>query len=197
MSLIPAFKIGLWNAWILIVYLILIGMVPMFLIGKERKQKMGWPPFNKTEKILALTTHAVIMPVAAIYSIFLPLKLGTAWLYVGLLVCFLGGVMAFTANINIAATPLVEPFTKGIYRISRHPLYFAGFLVYLGIGIACASWLYLLFAFAWIILWHLVLPTEERDLIDQYGDVYREYVNRTPRWIGIPKMRKMGSDQDN
>jgi len=189
MSLIPAFELGLWNAWILTVYFILIGMVPMFFISKERAQKMGWPPYNKTEKILALITHAVIMPGTAIYSIFLPLKLGTAWLYVGLLVCFLGGVMALTANINITATPLGEPFTKGIYRISRHPLYLAGFLVYLGIGIACASWLYLLFAFAWIVLWHIVLPTEERDLIDQYGDAYREYLNRTPRWIGIPKSR--------
>ena len=168
-------------------FFILVGMVPMFFIGKERKQTMGWPPFNKTEKILALITHAVIMPAAAIYSIFLPLRLGTAWLYVGLLVCSLGGVMALTANINIAATPPGEPFTKGVYRVSRHPLYFAGFLVYFGIGIACASWLYMLFAFAWIILWHLVLPTEERDLIDQYGDAYGEYLKRTPRWIGIPK----------
>ena len=187
MSLIPAFELGLWNAWILTVYFILIGMIPMFFIGKERKQKMGWPPFNKTEKTLALITHAVIMPVAVIYSIFLPLKLGTIWLYAGLLFCFLGGVMALTANINIAATPPGEPFTKGVYRVSRHPLYFAGFLVYFGIGIACASWLYLLFAFAWIILWHIVLPTEERDLIDKYGDAYGEYLERTPKWIGIPR----------
>jgi len=188
MSLIPAFKLGLWNAWIIIVYFILIGMVPMFFIGKERKQKMGWSPFNKTEKILALITHAVIMPVAAMYSIFLPLKLGTVWMYVGVPICFLGGVMVFIANINIAATPLDEPFTKGMYRVSRHPLYFGGFLIYFGTGIACASWLYLLFAFAWIILWHLVLPTEERDLIEQYGESYREYLRRTPKWIGIPKL---------
>ncbi|NIM89862.1 MAG: DUF1295 domain-containing protein [Candidatus Aminicenantes bacterium] len=187
MSLIPAFEIGLWNAWILTIYFILTGMVPQFLVSKERKEKMGWPPFNKTEKILALITHAVIMPVAAIYSIFLPLKLGTVWLYVGLPVCFLGGMILFIACINIIATPLGEPFSKGVYRISRHPIYFGGFLVYLGIGIACASWLYLLFAFAWIVLWNMVLPTEERDLVEKYGDTYREYLERTPRWIGIPK----------
>jgi len=190
MSLIPVFKLGLWNAWIITVYLILTGMVPMFFIGKERKQKMGWPPFNKTEKILALITHAVIMPVAAIYSIFLPLKLGAAWLYVGLPICFLGGLIALAANINIANTPLGEPFTKGVYRLSRHPIYLSAFLVYLGTGIACASWLYLLFAFAWIILWHIVLPTEERDLVDQYSEAYRGYLERTPKWIGIPKSAK-------
>ncbi|KPJ67017.1 hypothetical protein AMJ44_07530 [candidate division WOR-1 bacterium DG_54_3] len=189
MSLIPALKLGLWNAWILTVYLILTGMVPMFFISKERNQKMRWPPFNKTEKILALITHAVIMPAAAIYSIFLPLKLGTVWLYVGLPVCFLGGVILFVASINIMNTALDKPFTKGMYRLSRHPIYFGGFLIYFGIGIACASWLYLLFAFAWIILWHLVLPTEERDLIEQYGESYRKYLKRTPKWIGIPKSK--------
>jgi len=78
MSLVPSFEIGLWNAWIITVFNILTGMVPAFFISKERASKMeGWPPYSKTEKMLALSTHVVIMPVTAIYSIFLPLKLGT------------------------------------------------------------------------------------------------------------------------
>jgi len=28
---------------------------------------------------------------------------------------------------------------------------------------------------------------EERFYLKKYGDAYREYMNRTPRWIGIPK----------
>jgi len=188
MSLIPAFEIGVWNAWIITVFLVLLGMVPGFFISKERKDKMGkWPPVNKTEKILALSTHVVIMPAAAIYSIFLPLQLGTAWFYVGLPICFLAGVMVVLAYINIIRTPPDEPVTKGAYHISRHPMYFSAFLVYLGTGIAAASWLFLLFAAAWIIMWHIVVPAEERGLVEEYGDAYREYMNRTPRWIGIPK----------
>ncbi len=188
MSLIPAFKIGLWNAWIITVFTVLTGMVPTFFISKERMNKMGgWPPYSKTEKTLALSTHVVIMPTAAIYSIFLPLKLGTVWLYVGLPVCFLAGVMILIAYISIINTPPDEPVTKGAYHISRHPLYFGQFLLYIGIGIACASWIFLLFAVAWIILWHIVLPPEEQDLLDQYGDAYREYMSKTPKWIGVPK----------
>jgi protein-S-isoprenylcysteine O-methyltransferase Ste14 len=188
MSLIPAFEIGVWNAWIITVFLVLTGMVPGFFISKERKAQMGkWPPFNKTEKILALSTHVVIMPAAAIYSIFLPLKLGTAWLYVGLPICFLAGVMVVIGYIDIINTPPDEPVTKGAYHILRHPMYFGGFLIYLGTGIATASWLFLLFAVAWIIMWHIVVSTEERGLVEQYGDAYRKYINRTPRWIGIPK----------
>ena len=188
MSLVPAFEIGLWNAWIVTVFLVLIGMVPGFFISKERRDKMGkWPPLNKTERILALSTHVVIMPAAAIYSIFLALKLGTAWFYVGIPVCFVAGVMAVIAYVNIINTPPNAPATTGAYRISRHPLYFSAFLIYLGTGIACASWLFLLFAAAWIIMWNIVVPAEERGLVAEYGDAYRKYMNRTPRWIGIPK----------
>jgi protein-S-isoprenylcysteine O-methyltransferase Ste14 len=188
MSIIPAFEIGVWNAWIITVFLVLTGVVPGFFISKERMDKMGkWPPLNKTEKILALSTHVVIMPAAAVYSIFLPLQLGTVWFYVGLPICFLAGVMVVIAYINIINTPPDEPAIKGAYHISRHPMYFSGFLIYLGTGIAAASWLFLLFAAAWIIMWHIVVPAEERGLVEEYGDAYREYINRTPRWMGIPK----------
>jgi protein-S-isoprenylcysteine O-methyltransferase Ste14 len=150
MSLIPAFEIGVWNAWIITLLLVLTAMVPGFFISKERKEQMGkWPLFNRTEKILALSTHVVIMPAAAIYSIFLPLKIGTAWLYVGLPICFLAGVMLVLGYIDIINTPTDKPVTKGAYRILRHPMYFSGFLIYLGTGIATASWLFLLFAAVW------------------------------------------------
>jgi protein-S-isoprenylcysteine O-methyltransferase Ste14 len=39
-------------------------------------------------------------------------------------------------------------------------------------------------------LMHISIGAEERFLLEKYGDVYREYLNRTPRWIGIPKSRK-------
>jgi protein-S-isoprenylcysteine O-methyltransferase Ste14 len=43
---------------------------------------------------------------------------------------------------------------------------------------------------AWIIIWHIAVKAEERFLLEKYGDTYREYMNRTPRWIGIPKSEK-------
>ena len=188
MSLIPAFEIGVCNAWIFVVLSILTTAIPSFLISKEAMSKITtWPPFSKTEKILAYSTHVLIMPVAYIYSIFLPLKLGTVWFYVGLPICLLSLAMSIIITINIAGTPVEEPITKGAYRISRNPIYFSAFLLYLGIGIACASWVLLLCAVLWIVIWQIVVPAEERFLLEKYGDAYREYTSRTPRWIGIPK----------
>jgi len=191
MSFIPAFEIGLWNAWILQVIFFLTLSIPDFLMSKEAKERgkraTQSPPFSKAEKRLALSTHVIIMPFVIVYSIFLPLKIGTVWLYVGLPIVALALVMTIMATMNFATTPLDEPVTRGVYRVSRHPIYLSGFLLYVGIGIACASWVLLLCAVLWIVLWYIVVPSEERFLLEKYGDTYREYMNRTPRWIGIPK----------
>jgi protein-S-isoprenylcysteine O-methyltransferase Ste14 len=191
MSLVPAFEIGIWNAWILQVLFFLTLIVPNILMskeGKERTKRATEPiPYSKTQKILAYSTHIVIMPFTVLYSIFLPLKIGTAWLYVGLVLFALALVMSVITSVNYATTPLDEPVSKGVYRISRHPIYLNGFVVYMGIGIATASWVILLCAILWIGLFHFVLPSEERFLLEKYGDSYREYMNRTPKWIGLPK----------
>jgi len=156
--------------------------------AKERtKRATKSIPLSKTEKMLALSTHALIYPVTVIYSVFLPLKIGTVWLYVGLPIFALALVMSLITTHNYATTPLGEPVTKGIYRISRHPIYLNGFVLYIGMGVACASWFIMLCSALWLVLWQIVLPAEERFLLDKYSDAYREYMNRTPRWIGIPK----------
>jgi len=191
MSLVPAFEIGIWNVWIFWVLMFLSMIIPNFFMSQEAKEKAKratqFVPFRGIEKILVYSTHMVIMPAAAIYSIFLPLKIGTAWLYAGLLIFALSIVMTIMINISFATSPTDKPVTKGFYRISRHPIYLSAALMYVGIGIACASWVLLLCAVLWIVFFHIVIPTEERFLIDQYGNAYREYMNKTPRWLGIPK----------
>ncbi len=192
MSFIPAFEIGLWNAWIFMVLFFAATTILPLLINKEKMEKWaeggpGWSELNKTAKIVQVITHIIIMPFTLIYSIFLPLKLGTLWFFVGFPICLLALVMGLMFSISFLTAPLGEPISKGVYAISRHPGYFGFFLGYVGIGIACASWFFLLCALVWIVSWHFGVVEEERILLEKYGDAYRKYMNRTPRWIGIPK----------
>ena len=156
--------------------------------GRKRNSRMSsFETSNRTEKVLAWSTHLVIWPIVILYSIFLPLKLGTAWLYVGLMIFIIGLAMQVLTTISVANTPSDKPVTKGPYRISRHPIYFGSFLILVGMGIASASWVVLLCALLWIAFFYIVVPAEERFCCAKYGDAYREYMNTTPRWIGIPK----------
>jgi len=188
MSLIPAFEIGLWNAWILTLWL-LLPLVGLCLVTKIPETEKGESSAvsSKTERNACLAFHVMVF-LAMIYSIFLPLKLGAIWLYVGLPVYLLGLAMYVLVLVSFAATPLDrEPATKGLYRYSRHPMYVTSFIVLIGVGIASASWLVLMLSVLYIVFTVIAVPAEERFLMQQYGDSYREYMNRTPRWIGIPK----------
>ena len=191
MSWRPAFQLGMWNAWILMVLLLGGGTIPLY-IDSERvdKRTKGDPTGNEvdlTTKRVHVLTHLILMPFTLIYSIFLPLKLGTWWFLVGVPIWLLGVVMLVMFGFAWATAPLDVPLTKGAYAISRHPACFGMFLGYVGIGIACASWVFWLCALAHIVAWHYGVIEEERSLLVKYGDAYREYMGRTPRWIGTPK----------
>jgi protein-S-isoprenylcysteine O-methyltransferase Ste14 len=144
--------------------------------------------YQKGEKS-ASTIYMVLLLVLLAYSIFLPLKLGTAWFYAGLTIYLVGLVMFLTAIVNIATTPLGKPFTQGMYRYSRHPLYFSGVITYVGVSIASASWVFLLLTVVIMIVLAYSIIAEERSCLETYGVEYQEYLNKTPRWIGIPKSR--------
>ena len=198
MPLIPEFELGLWNAWIITVLFYVATLTPL-QIAKEKANKReegepSWSEVSKTHRTAILITHAVILPFTIGYSIFLPLKQGTEWFYVGILISIIGTVMSFMAGVSFATAPLDEPMTKGVYSISRNPMYFGVFLMYIGIGIACASWVFLLCAVVWIISWHFGVPEEERILLEKYGSAYREYMIRTPRWIGIRNQTRRTSN---
>ena len=67
MVIAPELELGIWNGWILQVLFYLSMFIPDIFLSKSAKIKSKrmsqFPPFKKTEKILALSTHAVIMPV--------------------------------------------------------------------------------------------------------------------------------------
>jgi protein-S-isoprenylcysteine O-methyltransferase Ste14 len=193
MSIVPALEIGVWNAWILVVILLAVAFVPP-AIGSEKAEKRmeGEPTGSEQNRVMrraTIITHVIIMPFNLIYSIFLPIELGTWWFYSGLLVYLLGLVAVLMYSISFATAPVDEPLRKGVYAISRHPAYLGFFLAYAGIGIACASWVFLLCALVWIVSWHFGVVEEERELLDKYGEAYRHYMNRTPRWIGLPRRK--------
>ncbi len=194
MSLLPAFKIGIWNAWIFMVLMLMPTTVLPMVMAKEEMAKRSetdssWAEMKSTEKLVFIITHMVVLPLTLIYSIFLPLKLGTVWFFVGLPICILAIIMAIMFTISFVTVSADKPITTGVFRVSRHPAYFSFFLVCVGIGVACASWIFLLFAVVWITAMSFGVPYEEHDLIERYGDVYRDYMEITPRWIGIPKSK--------
>lgn len=191
MLLIPAFKIGLWNAW-LFMSIFLLQWLVVFLAGKSVYQRTGHPSDMKRSKSEQRTALAATITwlIATIYSIFLPLQLGTAWFYIGLGVFLAGLVILIGATLNFATALPHKPITIGVYRYSRHPMYLAMFMIYIGTSLASASWLFFLLAITAVVLMQTEARLEERYCLKTYGKAYREYLNRTPRWVGILKSQR-------
>jgi protein-S-isoprenylcysteine O-methyltransferase Ste14 len=192
MSFIPVFQIGVWNTWIFMAAWVFSHVIPItwpifkYDIKAMFKKGSASPPYNKTEKIINNLGTAVWV-ILVIYSIFLPLPLGTPLLYAGIALFVTGLIIVEIAEIPWVTTSFDEPITRGIYRHSRHPIYIGVFVQYIGIGIASASGLFLLLILVQIVLSASIVAAEERFCCEKYGDTYREYMNKTPRWLGIPK----------
>ena len=199
MSLVPEFELGLWNAWIpaLLMFSIIMGLSPLVIrsfLGSTKSQESSKrhsakPKLSEREKKLDHLSTITLLALIG-YSVFLPLELGTGWFYAGLFVYVMSIIFGFIAMINFAQAPLDKPATKGVYSISRNPMYFSMFLIFIGISLACASWPFLLLTMIWIFLADRGVVAEERLCLETYGDSYREYMNRTPRWIGIRKSER-------
>jgi protein-S-isoprenylcysteine O-methyltransferase Ste14 len=182
MSLVPVFEVGVWNAWILttllFLFIMLTGLLPRD-IGKRLE-----PPgeMTGTRAAMMLVFFAML-----VLSIFLPLKLRTAWFWVGLALYVLGIVVSCAAVWTVGATRPGDPWTTGVYRYSRHPIALGTLLTMIGTGIASASWLLLLLAVILTIISHLSAVAEERATAEKFGEAYEAYLARTPRWIGLPR----------
>jgi len=188
MSLIPAFEIGVWNAWILTIWLLIaFFLVPLNIIPKGREEGSDFTAeFSKTQKYAIRSMHIIYL-LSIIYSIFVPLRLGTPWFYAGLPIYLVGLIAYVMVWVGFATTPPDKLITKGIYRYSRNPMQLSQVVIFWGVGIAAASWVFLLLAVVCIVAPLLWVDAEERHCLKYYGEAYREYMKRTPRWVGIPK----------
>jgi len=80
--------------------------------------------------------------------------------------------------------------THGPFAFSRNPMFLCGLICLLGWALFYGSILIFVAALAgWTFSNFLKVPQEERGLEARFGDEYRTYKARVPRWIGHPKRR--------
>jgi len=187
MELIPAFELGLWNAWILTVWLLLLPIFSNFLIkDKNTSKKLSTSVPVKFEKALNIMSMVVVI-FGFIYSIFLPIKYSTIWFYIGGIFFLIGFILNFTTILSLRNVAANKSFDKGPYRFSRHPLYVSMIFIFVSVIIISFSWVFLVLLAILLVHLVIVVPEEEKFCLEKYGEEYRKYLNRTPRWIGIPK----------
>jgi len=94
---------------------------------------------------------------------------------------------AHTIGTNITDTVDIRKqhqlVTGGPYRYLRHPLYTTWTLLFISMSMIADSWFLLLGSVVWFAFILMRLPREEAMLIERFGDDYRDYMKRTPRFV--------------
>jgi protein-S-isoprenylcysteine O-methyltransferase Ste14 len=134
---------------------------------------------------LFLAFVASFLPWLVISNRRIALDVGTGLLIVGSLfrrysIRILGKY--FTAAVTVSADqPVIE---NGPYRWIRHPGYTAGFIMFLGIGLALGNWLsFIIFFLELCFVYSKRVKAEEKALLETIGEPYRAYMARTKRFI--------------
>lgn len=73
--------------------------------------------------------------------------------------------------------------TSGPYRWVRHPLYTIGSLFFISFGMMADNWFIAALGVFTFILMAIRTPKEEANLIEKFGDEYREYMKHTGRFL--------------
>ena len=152
-----------------------------------RPNSLPWPP------IIYLTAIAISVLLNALYHL--------PWFGqpVSAILFVLGSVMivAFVA-LNISAIRVmhragttVRPdrgtdhlVTDGPFSLTRNPLYLAGTMLVLGIGLVSGiAWFLLLAILAAFTVQKVTIEREERHLQARFGETYLDYSRRVRRWL--------------
>jgi len=113
----------------------------------------------------------------------------TRWLGVGIGVLCVPGIYWLFSSIGTGITPTSgtrkehKLVTNGIYRYIRHPLYTFGSSMFIAFGMMADNWFVAALGILTFILMAIRTPKEEANLIEKFGDEYREYMKRTGRFL--------------
>lgn len=121
--------------------------------------------------------------VCLVLIILTPLKIQSGLFIVGLALYIVGLTGLVTAMLNFKDTPPNRPVTKGIYRTSCHPQIVSLFIIFLGVCLAIGSWAALVMLVMSRLLQHFGILAEEEVCLKRYGEPYRAFVARTPRYF--------------
>ena len=106
-------------------------------------------------------------------------------------ICVLGIYWLFS-SIGSGITPTSatrkqhQLVTSGPYRWVRHPLYTVGSSLFVAFGMMADNWFIAALGLLAFIAMAARTPKEEANLIEKFGDEYRDYMKRTGRFL--PKL---------
>ena len=171
------------NAVLTVIPLIVIRFGLLSILDKEAiKRAAFFAPLIGKEKA-AYWFYQLANLLIFVYLCFLKITTNPYWLYAGLLIYGLGILLCLASVLNFAKPAANGINLKGLYRVSRHPMYVAYFIYFLGCVLLTQSLILLAIVLVFQISAHWIILSEERWCVKQFGEEYINYMNKVRRYI--------------
>ena len=154
----------------------------------NRPNTVPWPPIIFGGAIAAAVMLGYVYPLGGMLPVGILVRIIGALLLlagIGFDSAAMREMRRHRANIlpHRAATALV---TSGPFALSRNPIYLGNTLVLTGAALLFGSlWLLPAAAAAAVAVTELAIRREEAHLAAQFGEAWKAYAERTPRWIRL------------
>lgn len=171
------------NGFLLLIPLILIRFGLLSILNKEGlKRAAFFAPLIGREKT-AYCFYQISNILIFVYLFFLKIKTDPYLYYVGLATYGLGILLCLASVSNFAKPAENGINLKGLYRVSRNPMYVAYFIYFLGCVLLTKSLILLAILLVFQISSHWIILSEERWCIKKFGKEYKNYMNKVRRYI--------------
>lgn len=171
------------SGFVLFFLVIIIRYGIVSILGTDvAKRTAFFPPTKGIEKI-ALWIYEVTILSMMVILIFTKIKLNDTINFIGLGI-FISGMILYLVSIVQFAKPEKNGLSiKGLYKISRNPMYVAFFFYFLGCSLLTESLLLLFTLVIFQISVHYLILSEERWCIKEFGEAYKSYMNQVRRYL--------------
>ena len=183
MELSPVLHFGLLNGWLLAAIFYLGFGILLLLFPRPVVARLHDRSHQKDPRVLQRVLGTLLFLGWLVLAILTPLSLREPVFAVGLVLYILGFTGFVVALLKFAGTPLDQPVRSGLYRVSRHPQQLTISVAFLGISIAMGSWPALGLILIGTIGAHYKIRAEETACLQVYGDSYRDYTEKVPRYF--------------
>ena len=176
------FNFSIENGWILSLIFLLISYVPMIFGGKGAKRLVDFSWMNRKGKQLSILIMVLFLFMLVV-PIFIDITSKPVLLILGFVFFTIGCIFILISYLNYFTTPLGKLITKGMYKISRNPIYVFSLVAIIGIVVLCESFLLGFSLLIYSIIQHPIIKDEERFCENNFGEEYERYKKNTRRYL--------------
>ena len=162
----------------------LIRFTLLFLLDKTAVRRAAhFAPMETSEKpsywLYQLSNAAIF-----ICMFFLQVKFAPRYLFIAGVIIYLAGNLLLVISMFNFAHPSANGINlKGLYRVSRNPMYIAYFVYFLGCALLTQSLILFALVLVFQVSSHQIILAEERWCIKSFGEEYLQYMKKTKRYI--------------